>query len=76
MLAKRKEIEEQQKLKSEMDRVLDEGGNPIEAALWKLKLQKIEKDKELVIAAHFHSLQHIILVPGLWRNNKKRDKYR
>lgn len=47
MLAKHKEIDEQQKLRSEMDRVLNEGGNPIEAALWKIKLQKLEKEKEL-----------------------------
>lgn len=49
MLAKHKEVEEQQKLRSEMDRVLNEGGNPIEGALWKVKLEKIEKDKESAI---------------------------
>lgn len=49
MLAKHKEVEDQQKLRSEMDKVLNEGGNPIEAALWKIKLEKLEKEKELVI---------------------------
>ena len=53
MLAKHKEVEEQDKLRSEMDRVLKEGGNPVEAALWKIKLQRLEKDKELVTAKHF-----------------------
>ena len=53
MLAKHKESEEQDKLRSEMDRVLNEGGNPVEAALWKVKLQRIEKDKELVTAYVF-----------------------
>ena len=53
MLAKHKEVEEQDKLRSEMDKVFKEGGNPVEAALWKIKLQRIEKDKELV-KAHFH----------------------
>ena len=53
MLAKHKESEEQDKLRSEMDRVLNEGGNPVEAALWKIKLQRIEKDKELATANFF-----------------------
>lgn len=45
MLAKHKEVEEQDKLRLEMDRVFKEGGNPVEAALWKIKLQRLEKDK-------------------------------
>ena len=53
MLAKHKEADEQQKLRSEMDRVLNEGGNPIEAALWKVKLEKIEKDKELAVSKRY-----------------------
>ena len=61
MLAKHKEVEEQDKLRSEMDTTLKEGGNPIEAAIWKIKLQKLEKDKELVTAKQFmNTLQHEI----------------
>jgi len=46
MLAKHKEMEEQKKMRAEMERVLHEGGNPIEAALWKVKLEQLEKGKE------------------------------
>jgi len=56
MLAKHKDMEEKQKLRAEMDRVLNEGGNPIEAALWKTKLQQLEKDKELVILYRWKNL--------------------
>ena len=46
MLAKHKEMEEQKKMRSEMERMLHEGGNPIIAALWKVKLEQLEEGKE------------------------------
>ena len=65
MLAKRKEVEEQQKLRSEMDRVLNEGGNPIEGALWKIKLEKIEKDKESAVTRNIINILHCIFTLGI-----------